>query len=133
MENRNIALDYRLNPEHISWLDATAKIYYVDTNDETDNANSLFKEYFWTQTRLKTRGLQLQNTNTFTPSDAHQIRLKYGLEWFSDKSEGYSTRKLIERTTPPASALSPVPLLNLTTNMMIGCGWKEGCVMINSV
>ncbi|ABP41884.1 TonB-dependent receptor [Yersinia pestis subsp. microtus bv. Caucasica] len=101
VENRNIALDYRLNPEHISWLDATAKIYYVDTNDETDNANSLFKEYFWTQTRLKTRGLQLQNTNTFTPSDAHQIRLKYGLEWFSDKSEGYSTRKLIERTTPP--------------------------------
>lgn len=40
VENRNIALDYRLNPEHISWLDATAKIHYVDTNDETDNANS---------------------------------------------------------------------------------------------
>lgn len=25
VENRNIALDYRLNPEHISWLDATAR------------------------------------------------------------------------------------------------------------
>ncbi|CNL51762.1 putative TonB dependent receptor protein [Yersinia aldovae] len=93
--NRNIGLDYSLKPEHITWLDATAKIYYVDTDDKTDthNASVVFRRKFWTQTRLTTRGLQLQNTSLFTLADHHQLQIKYGFEWFSDRSTGKSTHK----------------------------------------
>ncbi|HEN3568642.1 TPA: TonB-dependent receptor, partial [Yersinia enterocolitica] len=93
--NRNIGLDYSLKPEHIAWLNMTAKIYYVDTDDKTDthNANVVFRDKFWTQTRLSTRGLQLQNTSFFSLADPHQFRINYGLEWFGDRSTGNSTHK----------------------------------------
>lgn len=101
--NRNIGLDYSLKPEHIAWLDLTAKIYYVDTDDKTNthNANVVFRDKFWTQTRLSTRGLQLQNTSFFTLADQHQFRLNYGLEWFSDRSTGNSTHESMLGITPP--------------------------------
>ncbi|AIN17416.1 TonB-dependent hemoglobin/transferrin/lactoferrin receptor family protein [Yersinia rochesterensis] len=101
--NRNIGLDYSLKPEHIAWLDLTAKIYYVDTDDKTNthNANVVFRDKFWTQTRLSTRGLQLQNTSFFTLADHHQFRLNYGLEWFSDRSSGNSTHESMLGITPP--------------------------------
>lgn len=101
--NRNIGLDYSLKPEHIAWLDLTAKIYYVDTDDKTNthNANVVFRDKFWTQTRLSTRGLQLQNTSFFTLADHHQFRLNYGLEWFSDRSTGNSTHESMLGITPP--------------------------------
>lgn len=101
VNNRNIGLDYSLKPEHIAWLDLTAKIYYVDTDDITDthNANTIFRKPFWTQTRLTTQGLQLQNTSLFAPADQHQLRINYGLEWFSDRSRGNTTNDyMIERT-----------------------------------
>ncbi|QHB30857.1 TonB-dependent hemoglobin/transferrin/lactoferrin family receptor [Yersinia canariae] len=101
--NRNIGLDYSLKPEHIAWLDMTAKIYYVDTDDKTDthNANVIFRDKFWTQTRLSTHGLQLQNTSFFSLADHHQFRLNYGLEWFSDRSNGNSTHQSMLGITPP--------------------------------
>ncbi|HGH0635649.1 TPA: TonB-dependent hemoglobin/transferrin/lactoferrin family receptor, partial [Yersinia enterocolitica] len=101
--NRNIGLDYSLNPQHIAWLDMTAKIYYVDTDDKTDthNANVVYRDKFWTQTRLSTRGLQLQNTSFFSLADYHQFRLNYGLEWFSDRSTGNSTHASMLGITPP--------------------------------
>ncbi len=101
--NRNIGLNYSLNPEHVAWLNATAKIYYVDTDDKTDthNANVIFRDKFWTQTRLSSRGLQLQNTSLFTPADQHQLQIKYGLEWFNDRSTGNSTHKTMLGITPP--------------------------------
>ncbi|CNE45564.1 putative TonB dependent receptor protein [Yersinia bercovieri] len=112
--NKNIGLDYSLKPEHIGWLDATAKVYYVDTDDKTDthNADAIFRKVYWTQTRLTTQGLQLQNTSLFTPADQHQLRIKYGLEWFSDRSRGNTTNDyqrernrtgqvLVNRITPP--------------------------------
>lgn len=101
--NRNIGLDYSLKPEHIAWLDLTAKIYYVDTDDKTNthNANVVFRDKFWTQTQLSTRGLQLQNTSFFTLADQHQFRLNYGLEWFSDRSTGNSTHESMLGITPP--------------------------------
>ncbi|CNL85069.1 TonB-dependent hemoglobin/transferrin/lactoferrin family receptor [Yersinia aleksiciae] len=101
--NSNIGLDYNLKPEHIAWLDMTAKIYYVDTDDKTDthNASAVFRDPFWTQTRLTTHGLQLQNTSLFTPADQHQFRINYGLEWFSDRSRGNSTHPTMQGVTPP--------------------------------
>lgn len=101
--NSNIGLDYSLKPEHIAWLDMTAKIYYVDTDDKTDthNASAVFRDPFWTQTRLTTHGLQLQNTSLFTPADQHQFRINYGLEWFSDRSRGNSTHPTMQGVTPP--------------------------------
>ncbi|WP_145483956.1 TonB-dependent hemoglobin/transferrin/lactoferrin family receptor [Yersinia rohdei] len=100
--NRNIGLDYSLKPEHISWLDLTAKIYYVDTQDETDvhNANTVFRKKYWTKTRLTTQGFQLQNTSLFTPADHHQVRIQYGLEWFSDRSRGRTTNDYISELSP---------------------------------
>ncbi|CNJ01125.1 TonB-dependent hemoglobin/transferrin/lactoferrin family receptor [Yersinia bercovieri] len=111
--NTNIGLDYSLKPEHIGWLDVMAKIYYVDTDDKTDthNSDAVFRKAYWTQTRLSTKGLQLQNTSLFTPADQHQLRIKYGLEWFSDRSRGYTTNnyqqerslseEIVNRLTPP--------------------------------
>ncbi|WP_145589037.1 TonB-dependent hemoglobin/transferrin/lactoferrin family receptor [Yersinia rochesterensis] len=101
--NRNLGLDYSLKPEHIGWLDITAKIYYVDTNDETDTlcSEAVYCKKFWTQTRLSTRGLQLQNTSFFALADQHQFRLNYGLEWFSDRSTGNSTHESMLGITPP--------------------------------
>ena len=103
VKNSNVGLDYSLKPEHIAWLDMTAKIYYVDTDDKTDthNANPVFRDKFWTQTRLTTQGLQLQNTSLFAPADQHQFRLNYGLEWFSDRSRGNSTHESMLGVTPP--------------------------------
>lgn len=100
--NRNIGLDYSLKPEHIAWLDATAKIYYVDTNDHTDthNANAVYRKQYWTQTRLTTHGLQLQNTSLLTYADHHQLRIKYGLDWFSDRSRGRTTNDYLDIITP---------------------------------
>ncbi|MCB5310196.1 TonB-dependent hemoglobin/transferrin/lactoferrin family receptor [Yersinia massiliensis] len=103
VKNSNVGLDYSLKPEHIAWLDMTAKIYYVDTDDKTDthNASPVFRDKFWTQTRLTTQGLQLQNTSLFAPVDQHQFRLNYGLEWFSDRSRGNSTHESMLGVTPP--------------------------------
>ncbi|WP_145540635.1 TonB-dependent hemoglobin/transferrin/lactoferrin family receptor [Yersinia alsatica] len=100
--NRNIGLDYSLKPEHISWLDASAKVYYVDTDDYTDthNANAVYRKQYWTQTRLTTQGLQLQNTSLLTAADHYQLRIKYGLEWFSDRSRGRTTNDYLDVITP---------------------------------
>ncbi|HEN3656122.1 TPA: TonB-dependent hemoglobin/transferrin/lactoferrin family receptor, partial [Yersinia enterocolitica] len=101
--NRNIGLDYSLKPGHIAWLNMTAKIYYVDTDDKTDthNDNAMWKNKFWTQTRLTTYGLQLQNTSFFSLANHHQFRINYGLEWFSDRSTGNSTHQSMLGITPP--------------------------------
>ncbi|AHM76382.2 TonB-dependent hemoglobin/transferrin/lactoferrin family receptor [Yersinia hibernica] len=100
--NRNIGLDYSLKPEHIAWIDATAKAYYVDTDDYTDthNANAVFRKQYWTQTRLTTHGLQLQNTSLLNFADHHQLRIKYGLDWFSDNSRGRTTNDYLDALTP---------------------------------
>ncbi|EOU3149087.1 TonB-dependent hemoglobin/transferrin/lactoferrin family receptor [Yersinia enterocolitica] len=101
--NRNIGLDYSLKPEHIAWLDVAAKIYYVDTDDETNTlcSDAIYCNKFWTQTRLTTHGLQLQNTSFLTLADHHQFRINYGLEWFSDRSRGNSTHETMLGLTPP--------------------------------
>ncbi|AJJ25606.1 TonB-dependent hemoglobin/transferrin/lactoferrin family receptor [Yersinia enterocolitica] len=101
--NRNIGLDYSLKPEHIAWLDVAVKVYYVDTDDETNTlcSDAIYCKKFWTQTRLTTRGLQLQNTSFFTYADHHQFHINYGLEWFSDRSRGNSTHETILGLTPP--------------------------------
>ncbi|CNJ43157.1 TonB-dependent hemoglobin/transferrin/lactoferrin family receptor [Yersinia mollaretii] len=103
VKNSNIGLDYSLKPEHITWLDLAAKIYYVDTDDQTDthNSDAVFRRQYWTQTRLTTQGLQLQNSSLFTPADQHQLRINYGLEWFSDRSRGNSTHDSMKGLTPP--------------------------------
>lgn len=124
VKNSNVGLDYSLKPEHIAWLDMTAKIYYVDTDDKTDthNANPVFRKKFWTQTRLTTQGLQLQNTSLFAPADQHQFRLNYGLEWFSDRSRGNSTHEFMLGVTPQENAPLPVLLRRLITTIAIGYG-----------
>ncbi|EPZ8124919.1 TonB-dependent hemoglobin/transferrin/lactoferrin family receptor [Yersinia enterocolitica] len=101
--NRNIGLDYSFRPEHIAWLDVAAKIYYVDTDDETNTlcSDAIYCKKFWTQTHLTTRGLQLQNTSFFTYADHHQFHINYGLEWFSDRSRGNSTHETMLGLTPP--------------------------------
>lgn len=102
VKNRNIGLDYSLKPEHIPWLNLAAKIYYVDTDDQTDthNSDSVNRRKFWTQTQLATHGLQLQNTSLFTPADQHQLALRYGLEWFSDRSRGNTTNNYLGGLLP---------------------------------
>ncbi|CQR14247.1 putative TonB dependent receptor protein [Yersinia mollaretii] len=108
--NSNIGLDYSLKPEHIAWLDLAAKIYYVDTEDITDthNADSIFRKPFWTQTRLTTQGLQLQNTSILPPTDQHQLRINYGLEWFSDRSRGDTTNDYMMERTPVGMSVNGI-------------------------
>ncbi|CNH96025.1 TonB-dependent hemoglobin/transferrin/lactoferrin family receptor [Yersinia ruckeri] len=99
---RNIALDYQLQPGHLSWLDIMAKAYYVDTDDRT---NTLCSDWvrcdkYFTRTRLTTRGLQWQNTQLLNLPDNHLLSFKYGIDWFSDRSSGHSTKDSMVGVTP---------------------------------
>ncbi|CNF14800.1 TonB-dependent hemoglobin/transferrin/lactoferrin family receptor [Yersinia nurmii] len=99
---QNFGLDYRLQPEHLPWLDAKAKAYYVDTDDKTNTlcSDPIFCRKYTTRTRLTTRGLQLQNTQRFILPDNHLLSLQYGMDWFSDRSSGHTNKDLMQGVTP---------------------------------
>ncbi|PWC13504.1 TonB-dependent receptor [Brenneria roseae subsp. americana] len=97
---RNTALDYSLNPDNQNWLDFKAKIYYADTDNDTYNyatsANSAYSE----RTRLRTYGLQAQNTSKLWFSGAHDLSADYGLELYYDKITTDSNSSSASSATP---------------------------------
>lgn len=61
---RSTALDYSLKPDNQRWLDFKAKIYYADTNNDTENYAVSNTSAYHESTRLRTYGVQAQNTST---------------------------------------------------------------------
>ncbi|MEF3099122.1 heme acquisition protein HasR [Raoultella ornithinolytica] len=97
---RNVALDYSLAPYDRDWLDLHAKLYYVDTDSNSDTYGSGTTADYWTQTRLRTYGAQLQNTSHFSLAPAHGLKANYGAEFYYDKATSRSTSEDMEGVTP---------------------------------
>lgn len=114
--SRSSALDYSFAPEDHSWLDFKAKLYYVDNGDNTDNyaTNTLGTNGYWTRTRMRTYGLQAENTSRFTLPGINSLSLNYGLDVFYDKGNSDSTREAMEGVTPKGNRAIGSLFTNLT-------------------
>nr|WP_242671917.1 TonB-dependent receptor [Stutzerimonas kirkiae] len=96
---RNLALDYSLQPQDNDWLDLKAKLYHVDTDDDSDVVSSALR--YQIDTRVRTYGLQLDNTSQLISSaDGHKLSANYGLDIFHDKASSDSTREVASNVTP---------------------------------
>lgn len=127
---RNAAFDYSLAPEDVDWLDFQAKLYYVDTQDDSDtySTSSLLDNGYATRTRLRTYGAQAQNTSRFSLAPGHDFRANYGLEFYYDKATSDSSRQGMEGVTPAGNRSVASLFANLTYDYD---GWltlEGGCV-----
>lgn len=127
---RNAAFDYSLAPEGVDWLDFQAKLYYVDTQDDSDtySTSSLLDNGYATRTRLRTYGAQAQNTSRFSLAPGHDFRANYGLEFYYDKATSDSSREGMEGVTPAGNRSVGSLFANLTYDYD---GWltlEGGCV-----
>ncbi|OEY93233.1 TonB-dependent receptor [Acinetobacter qingfengensis] len=115
---KNFALDYSLKPVGQDWLDLKAKIYHVDTKDNTDtySTSTLTDNSYSTETRLKTYGLQLENTSRFQIFDKHLIQANYGLDFFYDKNDSHSSKASMEGVTPKGNRWMASIFSNLIYN-----------------
>ena len=96
---RNLALDYSLRPADSSWLDLKAKLYYVDTDDDSDVVSRTLS--YQIDTRVQTYGLQLDNTSYLVSGQGdHQLSVNYGIDLFRDKASSDSTREVASNVTP---------------------------------
>lgn len=113
---RNAAFDYSLAPEGVDWLDFQAKLYYVDTQDDSDtySTSSLLNNGYATRTRLRTYGAQAQNTSRFSLAPGHDFRANYGLEFYYDKATSDSSRQGMEGVTPAGNRSVASLFANLT-------------------
>lgn len=113
---RNAAFDYSLAPEGVDWLDFQAKLYYVDTQDDSDtySTSSLLDNGYATRTRLRTYGAQAQNTSRFSLAPGHDFRANYGLEFYYDKATSDSSREGMEGVTPAGNRSVGSLFANLT-------------------
>lgn len=100
--SRNLALDYQLAPDHLAWLDLSAKLYYVDTDDDSLIESRSAAPYS-INTRLRTWGAQLQNSSRFHPAHEHKLSADYGIEFFYDKANSHAGRPGAEGITPEGS------------------------------
>lgn len=100
--SRNLALDYSLAPEDSRWLDLKAKLYYVDTEDSSDtySTSTSTDNSYWTDTRVRTYGLQLDNNARLFDFNAHRLAANYGLDVFYDKAGSQSSKEGMEGVTP---------------------------------
>ncbi|WP_373416385.1 TonB-dependent hemoglobin/transferrin/lactoferrin family receptor [Pseudomonas sp. ABC1] len=97
--SRNLALDYSLQPQDNDWLDLKAKLYHVDTDDDSDVVSRTLS--YQIDTRVQTYGLQLDNTSQLLSTlDGHQLSANYGLDIFHDKASSDSTREVASSVTP---------------------------------
>ncbi|HAX9723396.1 TPA: TonB-dependent hemoglobin/transferrin/lactoferrin family receptor [Serratia marcescens] len=113
---RNAAFDYSLAPEDVDWLDFQAKLYYVDTQDDSDtySTSSLLDNGYATRTRLRTYGAQAQNTSRFSLAPGHDFRANYGLEFYYDKATSDSSRQGMDGVTPAGNRSVASLFANLT-------------------
>ncbi|MFC3396089.1 TonB-dependent receptor [Brenneria rubrifaciens] len=97
---RNTALDYSLKPDDQNWLDFKAKIYYADTDNDTYNYATARNDAYSDRTRLRTYGLQAQNTAKLWQSGAHDLSADAGLELYYDKITADSNSSSTAGATP---------------------------------
>ncbi|AOA59882.1 TonB-dependent receptor [Acinetobacter larvae] len=116
IDSQNIALDYSLKLSDQPLLDLKAKLYYVNTKDNSDTypTNILGTDGYWSTLALKTYGLQLENTSRWSLSDASTLSLNYGLDIFYDQSSSDSNRAVAKGTTPEGNRLMSSAFTNMT-------------------
>lgn len=102
IDSQSMAIDYQFKPENMSWIDLKTKLYYVDTQDHTDTyaTNILKTNGYWAKTRMRTYGLQAENSTDFNLSDRSNLKLNYGLDVFYDKGTSSSDREIMVGVTP---------------------------------
>lgn len=99
--SRNGALNYTLNPTEVDWLDFKAKLYYVDTKDDSDTyASRAIGNGYSTNTRMRTYGVQAQNTSLFYAGVRHAFKANYGLDFYYDKASSNSSQESMGGVTP---------------------------------
>lgn len=113
---RNAALDYSLAPEDVGWLDLQAKLYYVDTQDDSDTygTGTLLNNGYNSRIRLRTYGVQVQNTSRFSLAPGHDFSANYGLEGYYDKATSDSSREGMDGVTPAGNRSVSSLFANLT-------------------
>lgn len=114
--SRSSALDYHLNPDDLDWIDFSAKLYYVDTTDESDtySTSSSINNSYWTRSRMRTYGIQAQNTSRFSLPAQHTLSANYGIDVFYDKANSESTRESMAGVTPDGNRSLASLFANLT-------------------
>ncbi|MFJ5439349.1 TonB-dependent hemoglobin/transferrin/lactoferrin family receptor [Pectobacterium brasiliense] len=114
--SRSSALDYHLNPDDRDWLDFSAKLYYVDTTDKSDtySTSSVINNSYWTRSRMRTYGVQAQNTSSFSLPAQHALSANYGIDVFYDKANSESTRDSMTGVTPDGNRSLASLFANLT-------------------
>ncbi len=115
INSQSMAIDYQFKPENLFWIDLKTKLYYVDTEDHTDTypTNSLKTNGYWAKTRMRTYGLQAENSTDFNISEQSNLRLNYGLDIFYDKGNSSSDREAMVSVTPAGNR----SLSSLFTNL----------------
>lgn len=111
---RSTALDYSFDDPDNNLVNLKAKLYYVDTQDDSDTyaSSAWFDNSYQTDTRLQTYGMQLENTALFNWAQQHQLAINVGSEVFFDKSTTDSTSPQMIGVTPDGKRL----VANLFTN-----------------
>ncbi|CNG11718.1 hemin storage receptor protein [Yersinia enterocolitica] len=90
---RDAELTYRLQPQHLDWLDATTQLYYSEINVSDD----VRREGYGSR-KQATRGIKLENrSQLFTHSPAAHL-LTYGVESYQQQQ----IPKGVIRSFPPA-------------------------------
>ena len=99
--SRNGALNYTLNPIDMDWLNFKAKLYYVDTKDDSDTyASPAIGRGYFTNTRMRTYGVQAENTSLFYAGVRHAFKANYGLDFYYDKASSNSSQESMGGVTP---------------------------------
>ncbi|KAA9000486.1 TonB-dependent hemoglobin/transferrin/lactoferrin family receptor [Affinibrenneria salicis] len=114
--SRSAALDYSLQPDDQNWLDFNAKLYYVNTNDDTAiySTSTSTDNGYSAQTQMKTYGLQAENTSYFNLPAIHNLQANYGLDIFYDKANSESTKETMVGVTPSGNRMMTSLFTNLT-------------------
>lgn len=99
---KNYALDYSQYSESPWSVELKGKVYFVDTNDDTQtySTSKVFNNGYQMNTRVKTIGLQLENYSEIEFNYNHVLKAHYGLEAFQDKASSDSTKVSANGVTP---------------------------------
>ncbi|WP_174847605.1 TonB-dependent hemoglobin/transferrin/lactoferrin family receptor [Yersinia artesiana] len=90
---RDAELTYRLQPQHLDWLDATAQLYYTEINVSDD----VRSEGYGSRKQV-TRGIKLENRSQLLTHSPAAHLLTYGVESYQQQQ----IPKGVIRSFPPA-------------------------------
>ena len=102
VNTKNYSLDYTRYSDSSWSTEFKAKVYLVDTKDDSETyaTSAVFKNGYQTDTRVKTQGLQLENHSEIEFNRNNVLKAHYGFETFQDKASSSSTQTSAGSVTP---------------------------------